>query len=418
MSPIPASIEAFGLEKRRVGRPTEPESLVVEAWAQGYMVGSLIIMTCITMANLRKGVTLHKLLLGIWHGFWMFFDSPIYEWWLSVSAIFLNISWSLHNVIAWMKIRPFLPRPVSLIFIVTVIMVQPYWVLEIYSNFAYFHNINTIFLKTRPFEALCRDPWWIYTTVSLFYNIKVRYEMKLFDIIKISPRFGIMLGAMLLSLVFIVLDICAVTGALRSALPVGLNPFWKLSFVFKCLTDSVILDDFKTALDRLRAFKISRLGSFSQDNSDRRSRNNGSLVNTWEELAREAQQRRGFPSPDGDIDVGPRHHFPGFTSRPESKTKRKEHKDSVVAPNDPKRNSSSSSFGPEDTVPSALDGTPIKRMESVYVPDERCDNRRRPSAQQIEERDYYYALREMSDQSQPVSPPGHQGFPRRNSRAP
>lgn len=58
----------------------------------------------------------------------------------------------------------------------------------------------------------------------------------------------------------------SVTGALSSSLPVGINPFWKLSFVFKCLTDSVVLDDFKTALDRLRAFKINRLGSFAVEN--------------------------------------------------------------------------------------------------------------------------------------------------------
>jgi hypothetical protein len=36
---------------------------------------------------------------------------------------------------------------------------------------------------------------------------------------------------------------------------VGVNPFWKLAPVFKCLTDTVmVLDDFKTALDRLWLF--------------------------------------------------------------------------------------------------------------------------------------------------------------------
>ena len=60
----------------------------------------------------------------------------------------------------------------------------------------------------------------------------------------------------------------SVTGALSSSLPVGINPFWKLSFVFKCLTDSVVLDDFKTALDRLRAFKISHFGSFAAENGE------------------------------------------------------------------------------------------------------------------------------------------------------
>jgi hypothetical protein len=108
-----------------------------------------------------------------------------------------------------------------------------------------------------------------------------------------------MLVAMLISIVFIVLDICSVTSALKSALPDGLNPFWKLSFVFKCLTDSVILDDFKTALDRLRAYKISRLGSFAVDNSDRRARGNRALENAWADVA----APNGVPalaSPDRD----------------------------------------------------------------------------------------------------------------------
>jgi hypothetical protein len=371
------------------------------------MVGSLIIMSCITIANMRKGVLLHKLillelLLGIWHGFWMFFDSPIYEWWLSISAIFLNISWSLHNVIAWMKIKPFLPRPVSYLFIGTVILVQPYWVVEIYANFAYFHNINHIFLRTRPWEPLCRDPWWIWTTVALFYNITVRYEMKLFEIIRISPRFGIMLGAMLLSIIFIVLDVCSVTDAMRSSLPVGLNPFWKMSFVFKCLTDSVILDDFKTALDRLRAFKISRLGSFAQDNSDRRTRDDGNLVNTWEELAAEAQARGALPSPDGDR--GP-FHFRGFKIRSRSRSKEhKEHKDSVVAPTEPLRKSSSDITGAQDVMEKDFEDLRIKKMESARLSAERYDMQSQDVEHLAEERDYYRALREVSDASPPTSP--------------
>ena len=143
------------------------------------------------------------------------------------------------------------------------------------------------------------DPWWIFTTVALFYNIKTRYELTVPQILRISPRFAIMLVAMLLSVGFIVLDICSVTSALKSALPDGLNPFWKLAFVFKCLTDSVILDDFKTALDRLRAYKISRLGSFAVDDADRRMRGNRALENAWAEVA----APNGVPalaSPDGD----------------------------------------------------------------------------------------------------------------------
>ena len=46
-----------------VEKPTRPSSLVLEAWAQGYMVGSLIIMAAITVANMKKGVLLHRLIL-------------------------------------------------------------------------------------------------------------------------------------------------------------------------------------------------------------------------------------------------------------------------------------------------------------------------------------------------------------------
>lgn len=261
------------------------------------MIGSLVIMTCITIANMRRGVLLHKLILielvfGYWQGFFILFNPPIYAWWLSVAAIPLNISWWLHNVIAWMKLRPFLSRTVSRIFIGSVILVIPYWITEIYANFAYFHNINDLFLKTRPWEALCRDPWWIAAAIFLIYNIKTKYDLTLVQIVRISPRFAVMLIAMALSIIFIILDVLSVTEAFKSVLPVGINPFWKLSFVFKCLTDSVVLDDFKTALDRLRAFKISRLGSFAIDNADRRHRD---LRDTVHQTNQWADPPRGAP---------------------------------------------------------------------------------------------------------------------------
>lgn len=54
------------LERRHFiapGKPSEPDALILEAWAQGYMVGSLVIMGAITIANMRRGVILHKLIL-------------------------------------------------------------------------------------------------------------------------------------------------------------------------------------------------------------------------------------------------------------------------------------------------------------------------------------------------------------------
>jgi hypothetical protein len=40
-----------------------PEGYIVESWSEGVMVGALMIMACITVANMRKGVILHKLIL-------------------------------------------------------------------------------------------------------------------------------------------------------------------------------------------------------------------------------------------------------------------------------------------------------------------------------------------------------------------
>jgi hypothetical protein len=83
----------------------------------------------------------------------------------------------------------------------------------------------------------------------------------------ISPRFGIMLVAMIFSIIFTIVDILSVTDAFQQILPDGLNPFWKLSFVFKLLTDTIILDDFKTALDKLCSFNLSRIGQTTFNDS-------------------------------------------------------------------------------------------------------------------------------------------------------
>ncbi|KIW15312.1 hypothetical protein PV08_05357 [Exophiala spinifera] len=272
------------------GKPTNAAHLTLEAWSQGMMVGSLVTMAMITAANMRAGVLLHKLVLlevrmernfdsalsrnqdtlflfgpfseesrltqrslklvlAIPNGFFIFFNAPVFGWYLSSTAVLLITSWGLHNVIAWIKNKPFLSQTTSRIYIGTVALVQAYWVVEIYANFAYFNNINErLFVRTRPYEALCRDPWWIFTTVNLLWNIKHRYNLGFLTIIRVSPRFGILLLSMCLSVAFIVVDILSVTSVLDTG---SINPFWKFSFVFKCFTDTIILDDFKTALDKL-----------------------------------------------------------------------------------------------------------------------------------------------------------------------
>lgn len=65
MSPIrkimSQTVASLVIEKRdALEKPVDPDSLILEAWAQGYMVGSLVIMAFMTMANMRRGVLLHK----------------------------------------------------------------------------------------------------------------------------------------------------------------------------------------------------------------------------------------------------------------------------------------------------------------------------------------------------------------------
>lgn len=99
------------------------------------------------------------------------------------------------------------------------------------------------------------DPWWIFTALNLFWNIKYRYEFKYLELIRISPRFAVLLLSMTLSIIFIIIDLFAVT----SVLHIGyINPFWKFAFIFKCFTDTIVLDDFKTALDKLSRYKMEQ----------------------------------------------------------------------------------------------------------------------------------------------------------------
>jgi hypothetical protein len=78
---------------------------------------------------------------------------------------------------------------------------------------------------------------------------------------RVSPRFAVLLTSMIFSIAFIITDVLSVTSVIGSSLPEGVNPFWKLAFVFKCFTDTIILDDFKTALDKLKQYRMDRLGS-------------------------------------------------------------------------------------------------------------------------------------------------------------
>lgn len=115
--------------------------------------------TCATINVFAEhviNVTCAQLILGLFHVTDIFPNAPVYGWYLSATAIPLNLCWSLHNVVAWMKMQGFVGRKTKIVYLTTLALAQPYWVLELYADFAYFNNINDLFLKTRPWEALCR----------------------------------------------------------------------------------------------------------------------------------------------------------------------------------------------------------------------------------------------------------------------
>lgn len=63
-------------EREKIGRPDDnPDGLVLEAWAQGFMVGTLVFMAAITIANMRRRALLHKLILAeVSNSFFRFSD--------------------------------------------------------------------------------------------------------------------------------------------------------------------------------------------------------------------------------------------------------------------------------------------------------------------------------------------------------
>ena len=101
------------------------------------------------------------------------------------------------------------------------------------------------------------DPWWLSTNAVLLYIISKTYNAKIFHLVSRSPRLGILLAAICLAISFTIVDIVAsITDKLSTV--DGINPYWKLSLVFKSLTDAIMLDDFQTELNRLGAARVER----------------------------------------------------------------------------------------------------------------------------------------------------------------
>lgn len=185
-------------------------------------------------------------------------QDPVYGWYLSSTATLLFISYQVHNIVSWLKIQPFLPKWGSRLFIYSLLVVQPFWAAETWSNFEYFNNLGSnANIKMRPFEFLVRDPWWIFTTWKLIHTIGNSYGFSLRELIKINARFGVMLGCMFLSIAFILADVIVTLKSLSK--DSGINPYWRLALVFKCAADCFFLDDFKTVLDQISHQSLSRV---------------------------------------------------------------------------------------------------------------------------------------------------------------
>jgi hypothetical protein len=162
----------------------------------------------------------------------------------------LYISYFLHNFVAWLKIRPFLERRGSLIYVGSLVLVQPYWIAALWTNFELFNgNGNYYFRRLRPVETFARDPWWIFVTGYLFWVLKTRFDRGVFELIRMSPRFGIMITCMLLSIAFLIADVSSVFADLVHT--GGGNPYWRFALIFKCASDTIFLDDFKRVFDVL-----------------------------------------------------------------------------------------------------------------------------------------------------------------------
>lgn len=173
---------------------------------------------------------------------------------------------------SWLKIRPFLPRWGSRFFIISLLLVQPFWVAEAWSNFEYFNDLgSTVNERMRPWEALLRDPWWIFTTWRLVHSIKKTYGFTLWSLIRTNSRFGVMLGCMFISIAFLLTDVAV--NAAHVTTTSGINPYWRFALVFKCASDTIFLDDFKSVLDDIVARKFSSAGGtvFRGSQSHRRS---------------------------------------------------------------------------------------------------------------------------------------------------
>jgi hypothetical protein len=67
-----------------------------------------------------------------------------------------------------------------------------------------------------------------------------------------------MLACMFISIAFLLTDVAV--NAAHVTTSSGINPYWRFALVFKCASDTIFLDDFKSVLDDIVARKFSSAG--------------------------------------------------------------------------------------------------------------------------------------------------------------
>lgn len=88
--------------------------------------------------------------------------------------------------------------------------------------------------------------------------IKKTYGFSVLALVRINVRFGVMLACMFISIAFLLTDVAVNAAHVTTAS--GINPYWRFALVFKCASDTIFLDDFKSVLDGILARKLSSAG--------------------------------------------------------------------------------------------------------------------------------------------------------------
>ena len=132
----------------------------------------------------------------------------------------------------------------------------------------------------------------MFSCLTLFHVISKCYGASVVGIIRRSPRLGILLVAICLAIIFTLMDILAVSvpglsGSVDGYVPPfpcstvatdleilhRVNPYWKLALIFKCLTDNIMLDDFRTELSRIGGRVALGFDEAQRENAEPRSNN-------------------------------------------------------------------------------------------------------------------------------------------------